>query len=326
MIGNTLLGRGIALIIMVLFIGASIVPGISGNNVFGELDVGTSRTSFNEGSLSGYVNDTNMDPIEGALVRVYFHGTYEEDYSDSSGYYHVTDIPICNCTKNCTASKEEYITEWVWLSIGENTTYDFVLTPLAQYNGSLSGYVNDTSMNPIEGALVQVYFHGTYEENYSDTSGYYHVTNIPICYCLKNCTASKQGYKTEWVLLGITENTTYDFVLEPLTGPELAIGITDGFIVIIRNIGGANATDVNWGIAIDGGFFFFTPREDSGTIETLGSGKSVEIAMPTRGIGLGRLTDIPTITATAECAEGSSAEASLEFRILFSFIIIRYNQ
>jgi len=84
------------------------------------------------------------------------------------------------------------------------------------FNGSLSGYVNDTDMNPIEGARVRVYFHGTYEENYSDSSGYYHVTNIPICWCMKNATCSKEGYKTEWVLLVITENTTYDFVLYPL--------------------------------------------------------------------------------------------------------------
>ncbi len=81
------------------------------------------------------------------------------------------------------------------------------------YNGSLSGYVNDTHMNPIFGARVRVSFHGTYEEDYTDSSGYYHVTNIPICWCLKNCTASKEGYSTEEVWLGIDENTTYDFVL-----------------------------------------------------------------------------------------------------------------
>jgi parallel beta-helix repeat protein len=80
-------------------------------------------------------------------------------------------------------------------------------------DGTLSGYVNDTYMNPIEGALVRVYFHGTYEEDYTDSSGYYHVTNIPICYCMKNCTASKSGYKSEWVLLAIVEDTTYDFTL-----------------------------------------------------------------------------------------------------------------
>ncbi len=88
------------------------------------------------------------------------------------------------------------------------------------YEGSLSGYVNNTSMNPIEGALVRVYFHETYEEDYTDSSGYYHVTNIPICYCLKNCTASKIGYKTELVELAINENTTYDFVLAPNQRPN----------------------------------------------------------------------------------------------------------
>ena len=93
---------------------------------------------------------------------------------------------------------------------------DIAISRTTFNNGTLSGYVNDTSTNPIEGALVRVYFHGTYEENYTDSSGYYHVTNIPICYCMKNCTASKDGYKNEWVLLGIDENTTYDFVLYPL--------------------------------------------------------------------------------------------------------------
>ena len=43
-----------------------------------------------------------------------------------------------------------------------------------------------------------------------------HGNNIPICYCLKNCNASKEGYTSDSVLLGIIENTTYDFVLTPL--------------------------------------------------------------------------------------------------------------
>ena len=91
-------------------------------------------------------------------------------------------------------------------------------------DGILSGYVNDTSMNPIEGALVRVYFHGTYEENYTDSSGYYNITNIPICYCLKNATCSKEGYRTEWVLLSIDENTTHDFILmvnHPPSAPDI---------------------------------------------------------------------------------------------------------
>lgn len=83
--------------------------------------------------------------------------------------------------------------------------------------GTLSGYVTDTLMNPLAGALVRVSFHGTYEENFSNSLGYYHVTNIPLCWCLKNVTCSKPGYQTESVLLSIDENTTYDFILAPLS-------------------------------------------------------------------------------------------------------------
>jgi hypothetical protein len=70
-------------------------------------------------------------------------------------------------------------------------------------------------MDPLPGALIRVYFHGTYEEDYSDDFGYYHVTNIPLCYCLKNATCSKLGYQSEWVMLSISENTTYNFILSP---------------------------------------------------------------------------------------------------------------
>ena len=90
-------------------------------------------------------------------------------------------------------------------------------------NGTLSGYVKDSAMNPIEGARVRVYFHETYEENYTDSTGYYHVTNIPICYCLKNATVSKKGYRSECVLLSINETTTHNFVLTFL-GKTLYVG------------------------------------------------------------------------------------------------------
>jgi hypothetical protein len=87
---------------------------------------------------------------------------------------------------------------------------------MPEQEATLSGYVTDTLMNPLNGALVRVYFHDTYEENYSNSMGYYHVTHIPLCYCLKNATCSKPGYQTQWVLLSISENTTYDFILTAL--------------------------------------------------------------------------------------------------------------
>ena len=116
--------KGIALVVMLLFIGMTIAP-LSVSNTTERYTIQT----LNDGTLSGHVNDTSMNPIEGALVRVYFHETYEENYTDFSGYYHVTNIPICYCLKNTTASKSGYTTEWDLLSIVENTTYDFVLAP-----------------------------------------------------------------------------------------------------------------------------------------------------------------------------------------------------
>ena len=126
---------------------------------------------------------------------------------------------------------------------------DTVSLPTPIFEGTLSGYVNDTNMDPIEGALVRVYFHGTYEENYSDETGHYHVTNIPICYCMKNCTASKEGYYTDWVLMGIVEDSWYDFVLEPIIGPDLYCE------------GELNWEDVKPGETLNGSFEVFNSGE-----------------------------------------------------------------
>jgi len=134
------------------------------------------------------------------------------------------------------------------------------ISPLIDENdGTLSGYVTDTSMNPVEGALVRVYFHETYEEDYTDEIGYYYVDNIPICYCMKNCTCSKEGYETEWVLLGIVENTTYDFVLTSLdpvpdlncegslSWADIYPGETITGIFEVENIG-EPCSELNWEI------------------------------------------------------------------------------
>lgn len=102
-----------------------------------------------------------------------------------------------------------------------STTYGHAASYRAcnEPTGTLSGFVTDAQMNPLSAACVRVYFHETYEENYSDALGYFHVTNIPLCYCLKNATCSKPGYLPEWVVLSIGENTVYDFVLLPLSEP-----------------------------------------------------------------------------------------------------------
>lgn len=121
-----------------------------------------------------------------------------------------------------------------------------------QDNGTLSGYVHDTAMTPLENALIRVYFHDTYRENTSDATGYYHVTDIPICYCLKNATCSKIGYYPEWALLSITENTTHDFILTPANqstpyGPSQGFtNITYTFNFLIPEIPGQDQLFAAW--------------------------------------------------------------------------------
>jgi parallel beta-helix repeat protein len=117
--------------VILLFIELVVVPDINANMTMAhDLSRGIRVSNFAQdlGTLSGHVTDALMHPIEGAVVRVFFHNTSREDYSDAMGYYHVTDIRICNCTKNATCSKVGYNTAWVYLSIEQNTTHDFVLT------------------------------------------------------------------------------------------------------------------------------------------------------------------------------------------------------
>jgi parallel beta-helix repeat protein len=104
------------------------------------------------------------------MIRVYFHDTYRENYSNATGYFHVTDISICNCTKNATCSKEGYNPTWVYLTIWENTTYDFVLTSKGDWlyvgGSGLGNYtkIQDAIDNASNGDIVFV-FNGLYYEN-----------------------------------------------------------------------------------------------------------------------------------------------------------------
>lgn len=87
---------------------------------------------INNGSLSGFVNDSFSSTIEGAVVRITCGGYYLENTSNSSGYYYIGNIPIVDCYWNVSASKTGYRTTSLDMSIDENTTYDFILMPLGK--------------------------------------------------------------------------------------------------------------------------------------------------------------------------------------------------
>ncbi len=157
--------------IILLIIGlVSVSPSIAMKAGFQDTENQTNppNTKEDPGMLSGFVYDTSMNPIEGAKIRVSYHDTYQESFSDASGYYHVTDIPLCNCTKNSTCSKQGYDPAWVILSIWENTTYDFVLAPKGHWfyvgGAGSNNYtkIQDAIDNTSNGDTVYVY-PGTYK-------------------------------------------------------------------------------------------------------------------------------------------------------------------
>lgn len=97
-------------------------------------------------------------------------------------------------------------------------------------------------------------------------------------------------------------------VIDSVTGGK-------GISVVIKNIGNANATSVEYNINIEGGLIVI-PRTNSGNLGTLTPGQSANATFGPIGIGLGIIADTPKITVAAECAEGSSDETSRTAKII----------
>lgn len=91
-----------------------------------------SPSTFQNGSLSGYVNDTQGYPINGAIVRATCGGFDLSNSTDLSGFYYIGNFPIVDCYWNVSASKIGYETIWIEMSIDENSTRDFELNPICK--------------------------------------------------------------------------------------------------------------------------------------------------------------------------------------------------
>ena len=94
-----------------------------------------------------------------------------------------------------------------------------------------------------------------------------------------------------------------------------------GITVVIKNVGNADATGVEYDITIEGGLIII-PKTDSGDLGTLVPGQSVNVTFGPMGIGLGIITPMPKITVAAECTEGSSDETIRNGRIILFRVLI----
>ena len=96
---------------------------------------------------------------------------------------------------------------------------------------------------------------------------------------------------------------------------ELEISGGFGVTVVVKNTGEEDFTDVEWSIILDGGFIILG-KETSGKVD-IPAGESVEIKSSLiLGIGLGILTEIPTITVNAGCAEKTTSAKVFLFLVL----------
>jgi len=107
-------------------------------------------------------------------------------------------------------------------------------------------------------------------------------------------------------------------VFEPSPEPVLEIGeISGGFGVsaVIKNTGDGEATDVNWSITLEGGLIILG-KETTGTTASIPAEDEASIKS---GLifGIGK----PTITVTAECAEGPSAEGNATGLVILFFVL-----
>jgi hypothetical protein len=78
---------------------------------------------------------------------------------------------------------------------------------------SISGFINDIEMKPVNGVKVSLSCGEEIYECFSDENGYYHKEGLPLLFCIWNITVFKQDYKTAYVDMPITEDSKYNFTL-----------------------------------------------------------------------------------------------------------------
>jgi hypothetical protein len=157
----------------------------------------------NSGTICGIVNDAESnEPIPDAKITLTYHEEVDITYTDSNGKYQFTDVPLCFCMKEMTASKDGYESQSKEVAVNEITVVNFELKPIegngGEDKGTLMGFVWDSETEePIQDTLIILEYHDIVRKEYTDSDGYYEFDSVPICFCLKEVTANKEGYEEQ---------------------------------------------------------------------------------------------------------------------------------
>ena len=175
-------------------------------NIFSSSSCSENKCSgnYDKANITGYVKNVSGSPLQGATV--YYEGF--STTTNTNGFYSLVNIPAG--TRYIKASKQGYQDNEQLITVPKDITVNFNFTLNQSQLGSLEGYVKDSSNNKIPSALVSDASHSYY--TYTNTIGYYSITNIPIG--TYQFTASKQGYNQSTAIINIqAKNNFYNFTI-----------------------------------------------------------------------------------------------------------------
>jgi hypothetical protein len=120
-------------------------------------------------------------------------------------------------------------------------------------------------------------------------------------------------------------NGNYDIYFDKLLAePILKIeDITGGFGVsaVVKNVGDAEATELHWEIAFEGGFILF-PQQGVAQGDISAIGPTSEEPIDTKVLGLGGFLKPLTITITVEAENAATVEETVEAKVLLFFALL----
>jgi protocatechuate 3,4-dioxygenase beta subunit len=173
-------------------------------------------------SLMGTVTDIhNGEPIEGALVQIEQDDHVRKTTTDALGNYWFEYFPAAMYPTYIQVTKEPYRPESKVINVTGETRVDFQLMieelPPVQEMGTLYGMVADVvTGEPVEGVMVTLEYHDTKLVTTTDVKGWYDFTDVPICFCMKDLTVSKEGYESQTMSIAIDEETAQNVTLVPI--------------------------------------------------------------------------------------------------------------
>ena len=153
-------------------------------------------TVIGTGTIYGWVEDVDEEPLEGVMVAINEKGQLKQkSLTDEDGYYEFGGLPKGNYTITFEADGYQTLTKKVSLEEGGEEEVSVTLKEEGVL-GSISGYVVDIKDNPIES--VQLRLKGPNAVNVikaiTDADGYFEFTDLEAGTYVIN--ATNKGYKS----------------------------------------------------------------------------------------------------------------------------------